>query len=557
MPQTATNVPPAISSTWKLAIPAFIIFAFYFISASRNPDTETTAGTIGGLRRAPTTLKTATWNIAAINNNPFEYWVSITTDKKLKTSYNDLMEGVAAAIKNPSEKDDKKVSEVFTQDMFDELIQSMKDAGIPESDLAKVETRWTDDFKGRKIISEFIKDGTIGKKRLASMPDRYTNTIKTKSGMVYRPTVINCYDKTSLTTQKQWWSEWKKFMFATPIEVTSSKSGSKEYPQIFKLLKTISRAKYPAVTEEEEKISIPLQTVAAAIFDGVLVSIMNSQEVDWENLRSQMCAKLNKNKSNRITEIISEKYNTQDVIFLQEVSTDFLSVFGKRDRSPFNVHTSKFADNDRNQNSVILLKKSLECSVTEVTSDVTSTVEKAPFAKGDLFIVKASCNNGDFLYASFHGDTDGLATIPIVRAVKSYADNQGSGYKLVFGMDANSHSKVKDPTKQLPVLEFAKFYKSVELTSCYGDDPDPANYTTFHARTYLQPQLNKAITYEERDQKGDKNPKDHILFSKSEFTLEKTSKDNTGNRKYVDGMVFPTFEFPSDHGVTSAILQII
>ena len=47
------------------------------------------------------------------------------------------------------------------------------------------------------ITTKFIKDGTLGKKRLASMPDRYTNTIITADSpprTVTRPTVINCYD---------------------------------------------------------------------------------------------------------------------------------------------------------------------------------------------------------------------------------------------------------------------------------------------------------------------------------------------------------------------------
>ena len=39
-------------------------------------------------------------------------------------------------------------------------------------------------------------------------------------------------------------------------------------------------------------------------------------------------------------------------------------------------------------------------------------------------------------------------------------------------------------------------------------------HTTFNARTYLQPQLNKAVRMAERASSDmtDKNPKDHILF---------------------------------------------
>ena len=55
--------------------------------------------------------------------------------------------------------------------------------------------------------------------------------------------------------------------------------------------------------------------------------------------------------------------------------------------------------------------------------------------------------------------------------------------------------------------------------------------------------------------KGDKNPKDFILFYESDYSVLEVMKDNTGERKYVEGMVFPTLDFPSDHGLTSAVLK--
>ena len=71
---------------------------------------------------------------------------------------------------------------------------------------------------------------------------------------------------------------------------------------------------------------------------------------------------------------------------------------------------------------------------------------------------------------------------------------------------------------------------------------------------FLQPQLNKAIAYSERDKKGDKNPKDFIIFFAADFIVDTVAKDNTGEKKYIEGMVFPTLNFPSDHGVTSTTL---
>merc|ERR1712100_747451 len=95
------------------------------------------------------------------------------------------------------------------------------------------------------------------------------------------------------------------------------------------------------------------------------------------------------------------------------------------------------------------------------------------------------------------------------------------------------------------VAAFASAFVADGYSSCWGDAPNPKSPTTFNARTYLQPQLQKAAKSDEKESKGDKNPKDFILFPKSGFDVMKSDKDNTGERKYVEEMVFPTLKFPS------------
>jgi hypothetical protein len=121
-------------------------------------------------------------------------------------------------------------------------------------------------------------------------------------------------------------------------------------------------------------------------------------------------------------------------------------------------------------------------------------------------------------------------------------------YKMVFGMDANVYAH-GTPGKTQDVIEFADDYVKKGLNSCWGKKPDRENYTTFNARTYLQPQLNKAAKRDERATKGDVNPKDFILFYDEDFLTTFVEKDNTGKHHYVEGMVFPTLDFPSDHGI--------
>ena len=70
------------------------------------------------------------------------------------------------------------------------------------------------------------------------------------------------------------------------------------------------------------------------------------------------------------------------------------------------------------------------------------------------------------------------------------------------------------------MVEFGQDFVSKGYSSCWGDAPDPSNHTTFNARTFLQPQLQKAAKSTEKAGKGDKNPKDFILFPKARFSVD-------------------------------------
>ena len=117
----------------------------------------------------PKVLRLVTWNIAAINNNPFEYWITSNDE-----GYNNIMKSVSNFIETPGDKD-VQVKNVFTDAMADDLFQELVKIGWAGVDETKA--RWQSEYRDRRIISEFIKDGVLGKKRLASMPDRVTNTI--------------------------------------------------------------------------------------------------------------------------------------------------------------------------------------------------------------------------------------------------------------------------------------------------------------------------------------------------------------------------------------------
>jgi len=496
-----------------------------------------------------------TWNVAAVNNNPFEYYITHRDPK-----YNELMEAVQRFVDAPGAAD-VPVSDVFTPAMYQQLAALMEKegwAGLPE-----VAQRWEDDFKNRKIVSEFLKDKDIGAKRLASMPDRITNTINTTSGPAFRPCVINLYEG-ALGSGEEWWAAWASFMFEVPLEV-AAKAGPPKSQTPAAMLGHISAAKYPALTAEEEAISVPLQALCLAIFDAILVHIMNQLAPGkWHGLKLSMCEALSTKKGERTLAILESLYADADVIFLQEVAAEWLRLFeGSAMAKSFHVLAPHQLDTKRNQNSVILLAKEPFAVETaaEVTDDVVGELPKdqnVPVAPGDICAYTVSSKKGNpYMLASFHGDTNGLATIPVVKAVAAVAGKLEKP-RVLFGLDANTYEKGQ-PGKTQDVAEFGKAFVALGLTSCWGDVPDPANYTTFNARTFLQPQLNKAVRMAERKTSSltDRNPKDFILFTKEHFVKEVTIKDNTGAKTYDEEAPFPTLDFPSDHGVVASALRVL
>lgn len=488
---------------------------------------------------APSALKCMTWNIAAVNNNPFEYWITHPD-----AQYNNLMLGVQEFIDEPGDRD-VPVSEVFTPTMMAELSELMSGCGWGDGVAATAEA-YANDFSSRPIISGFLQNAELGSKRLASMPDRMTNTINCAEGTAYRPTVINLYD-TPMDSTEAWWAQWKQFMFESTVTVKGKSS------RVFELLSPIKRAKYPAVTEEEERISLPLQTLVLAIFDAVELHILNTVLPGaWGGIKASLCDALSRRKTDRTLEIMAGGYADCDVMFIQEAAAVFVEQASSVLGTDFHVLAPAKLDAKRDQNSLILARKSSfdAASATELTAAALQLLpEDAPVAAGDLFVVSLTSTAGQpFVLASFHGDTNGLATIPVLEAVVGAAAGQGS---LLFGLDANAHFKGKEG-KKLGVAELRAFAAAQGLESCFGGET-ALKHTTFNARTYLQPQLNKAVKMQERETSPltDRHPKDFILFRKMDFSPAGFEIDNSGAHSYDEAAPIPTLTFPSDHAVLS------
>lgn len=110
--------------------------------ASRDPDGQsplTAGGACGNRTRA---LRVATWNVAAVNNNPFEYFV--THDDP---AYNDLMRAVEAFVEDPGERD-VCLTHLVTDAMIDELCALMASEGLPGVEATR--EYWRDNLKQRR-----------------------------------------------------------------------------------------------------------------------------------------------------------------------------------------------------------------------------------------------------------------------------------------------------------------------------------------------------------------------------------------------------------------------
>lgn len=528
-----------------------------------------------------TPLSVATWNIAAINNNPFEYWITYGAKGTEKRQYDQLMADMEDFIDNPGRRD-VPVSEIFTEAMFVELMEEIQNVRGPRWNSIDFKTKYWQgrdglNLKRRNIISEFMKDAGIGNKRLTSMPDRVTNVINPEGGgkAKYRPTVISMYSgkNCELNDVATWWAKWKKFMFHTTIPVLDKKTGEVETKIPFSMLLKVSNKKYPDITKAEEKDSLELQTLCCAILDAILVHMMNSvspsraRGSNWQDIKKQLLTKLCKTKFTRIMNILkSNKYVNSDIITLQEVSAACVHQMTEDDVLGQQFHVVAPGDIDavRDQNSVILLKKAtFTGAITELTPTVKAALKKPKIIKaGDLLVIEATHVDGTaYNVASFHGDTDGTATIPVLKALTKVVNVQ----RLLVGLDANSYTEPEmdadNNPKQLGVGEFQDACNVKGLQTCWMGLPET---TTYNGRTFVQPQLQKAVrkqAFLDQDE-GDINPKDYILFGVDHFVPTSgrgglpCTRDNTGTKKYLDEP-YPSFKFPSDHAIVSTVLEPI
>ena len=354
-----------------------------------------------------------------------------------------------------------------------------------------------------------MTDTSLGQKRLISMPDRMTSCIRTENGRVlHRPSAVTGSQE-DMPTIESWWKLWINFMFLTPIRVRGT-----EHPTICSRLETIPRAKYPAVTEAEEAASVPLQALCLAIFDAILVHMLSIvAPATWQPLKRALHRALHEDKVAACVAVLRGHYAAADVIFIQEACDGFAAAaWAGLDRL---VLRPPRASGKRSQVSLILVHRARfrEDTARDVTDLVLARPACAAVDRADLCVAEIlSAGGRPHLLASFHGDSAGRSTAPALAALDALHADVFPGHILVVGLDANTSAAAG----RLGHDDMSALLAGRGLASCWSGRNLAELWTTFSARTSLQPQLHKAVGPGRVLDPCHRQLKDWILFRDSQ-----------------------------------------
>ena len=352
-------------------------------------------------------------------------------------------------------------------------------------------------------------------------------------------------------------------MFHTLITIYSPKKKIEPRPQLVcSLIEPIRRSKYPAITPEEEAMGSSLQILCLAILDSIFVHIANlAAQTSWESIRRNLCKALIKEKEQQVCRILERSYGDQDVIFIQEAAAALVQQVSRQTElsAKFFLLVPAKLDSKRDQNSLIFVARGRfeESSSIDVTAHVAETLEGDFVDAGDLFVVSILGLGGlRWLLASFHGDSNGLSSQPVMSALRRAHRTTFKDHILLAGIDANTQSHGHDRYHH-GVGQFRALLRTSRMVSVWDGEQDPLLKTTCSARTSLQPQLNKAVPFHRRFSGATVSLKDWILGCEWQVRgITDARRDNTGEGRCVEDMMLPTTDFPSDHMIVSAAFHI-
>eukprot|EP00949_MAST-11_sp_MAST-11-sp1_P000040 g40.t1 len=347
------------------------------------------------------------------------------------------------------------------------------------------------------------------------------DALRRRPSKVDRPAMTTCHHNI-FNSMTEWLETWVSFMFVEPKAAA--------------LIGPLNAGKYPMLTAEEVQLGRPLQLFFLGLFDAALVhTSLSTPGLDVRelgHLRLAICDNIVSQKSAATIDIIAHDLSGCDVVGLQEVNQDLL----RRIRSShgivqnFHIRVPENAGGN-SQISLLLLRKTLFSDKENVTFVVFEDADCRDYlVPGDIHAVMAFTDvTGPLLLASFHGDTGGRSTLPVLIRAKQLSDQTNASF---IGMiDANAHADARGGKLSIDLMD--TFLQNHDMRSCW---PEPTP-TTYNTRTLLQPQIYKADT-------TDRHPKDHIVIfgANAQFNSGKRLPEELMHR-------IPSGIFPSDHAI--------
>jgi hypothetical protein len=251
----------------------------------------------------------------------------------------------------------------------------------------------------------------------------------------------------------------------------------------------------------------------------------------------------------------------------------------------------------RSQLSLILVRAAAfdTASARDLTAEVSRRLPPRCAGEEDLcvFEVAARAGGRPHVLASFHGDSDGRASGPFLAALLALAADGFAAHTLVLGIDANTAHPRPAPPEAPPLPAptlgaggcgmracgapvgdaaggggggmggaggvcaegFRAGLAARGLASCWGAGDLSLLWTTFSARTFLQPQLHKAVGPAEAADPRHRRLRDWAVFRAAQLApAGPAARDNTGRRALVPARTVPSAAFPSDHVIVAVDL---
>ncbi len=227
-----------------------------------------------------------------------------------------------------------------------------------------------------------------------------------------------------------------------------------------------------------------------------------------------------------------------DIIFLQELSVEFSK---KLQIELYDYDYDLFCNNLGVQDSGILIRRSLNLNVI---SKISYLPEYNGCSPGDLIGLEVKNEKLHMLLFSYHGDSKGLHTLPVMNVIKNYISKRK--IPAIIGMDANTcgdtplehNNKVKSFISQMNKLHFNTCFSTTNY-----------KFTTGQARSIFQPQFQKGILTRDRNKSTKRYCKDYICS-----TFELSDGVIYNNQSTV--IDYPNERWPSDHTAVNTNIKV-